>query len=168
MIGITGTVVGGAQVELRMLTASERVRLRLREDVQRLGIQLQGKVRTDYLTGQSLRVRTGRLRTSINERTTETATSITSSVGTKVPYGRAWELGFFGVVAVKAHVRKVKARSTFGRWEDKKRTKTSQGVGFVRPYSRRVSMKARPFLRPALEMMRPTIVATLRKSMGVI
>jgi len=144
VIEITGTVTGADEVARRFENASAQIRLRVRQVVQGLGIELQRKVKEEKLSGQVLRVQSGRLRRSVNEQTTESGDVVESTVGTPVVYGRFWELGFDGAEQVKAH------------------TRTAHGVvQQVRAHSRTVHQAARPFLQPALAEMKDRIVERL-------
>lgn len=85
-----------------------------------------------YLSGpRPLRLdrRTGRLRSSITTRVGVSGNKIKGDLGTNVVYGRAHEQGFAGTVQVRSHLRQGRA---------------------VVAHTRRVNLKARPFLRPAL------------------
>lgn len=168
MIEIKGVVVGAEAVVFRFSSVGDRLRAHVREDVTALSIILQGKVRMNYLSGQALHVRSGRLRNSINARTVVEGNTFEGRVGTKIPYGRYWELGFNGIEHVRQHVRKVNSRSVFGKWEQKKRAKLAQGITVVSQHARTVHVAARPFLKPALDAFRPTIMKTLKTSLGVI
>ena len=119
---------------------------KLRRAVQRLGLELLRKVKMDFLTGQALKVRTGRLRRSINESTENNGRSITSTVGTNVSYARFWELGFSGSENVRAHSRRIGQSGI---------------VAQVRAHSRTVNQAARPFLRPALAEMSSRVTEQL-------
>jgi len=140
-------VVGAEGVEGRIRGISAAVHWRLRAAVQGLGIELQGKVKVK-LSDDVLHVRTGRLRRSITEATTDEGETIASRTGTNVAYGRAWELGFSGDVAVRAHERV--SSMAFGR---QVAPKTQQ----VSAHTRHVNMAPRPFLQPALAEMRDRI-----------
>ena len=146
MIGADVEVVGLERVQQRMHALTPLVRAKLRGRVQSLGLELLRKVQADYLSGRALHVQTGRLRRSVNERTTDGGATVSSSVGTNVAYGRVWELGFSGIEHVRAHVRKVAGSSVLAQ---------------VRAHDRRVNLKARPFLVPALADMRARIVSEL-------
>src|SRR6266702_3268297 len=144
MIELTAEVVGVESVRASLGDLPDQVRARVRVQVRRLGLELLRKVKSEKLSGQVLKVRTGLLRRSINEQTTEQGDRIESAVGTNVVYGRFWELGFRGLEQVKAH------------------THTLHGVvAQVRAYSRRVNQGPRPFLRPALDEMRDQVVEQL-------
>ena len=71
--------------------------------------------------------------------------TITSSVGTNVEYGRFWELGFSGTEQVKQSIRTSKLGKEFT----------------VKAHERILDVKARPFLQPALDDMKPAIVRDL-------
>jgi phage gpG-like protein len=147
VIEVTATVTGAAEVQKRFADAPGAVRQAIRARVQKLGIELQRSVKEQYLDGpspQRLRVRSGRLRRSINEATSENGDVIESTVGTPVVYGAVWERGFSGVQQVRAFTRT-----------------TKQAVQQVRAHSRRADMKARPFLQPALDAMRGRIAEQL-------
>lgn len=140
MIEVTTSVVGAEAVQARFAQLSVSVRDRVRKRIQALGIELQRKVKEEKLSGQVLNVRSGNLRRNISEETTVSGDAITSSVGTNVPYGRLWELGFRGTEQVRSHLR-------LGRP--------------VRAFSRAVNEGARPFLSTALLEMRTHIIDEL-------
>lgn len=144
MIVLTASVTGAAEVQKRFEGGALAVRERVRAQVQVLGLVLLSNIKKDKLSGGVLNVRTGRLRRSVNEETTDAGDVIESTVGTNVVYGRFWELGFDGIEQVKAH------------------TRTLRGVTQqVRTYSRAVHQAARPFLQPALAEMRDQVIASL-------
>lgn len=94
--------------------------------------------KTQYLSGprpQKLDRRTGRLRGSVSTATRRDADKIIGEIGTNVVYARIHEMGFNGTVGVSSHVR---------------RTKTGKSAT-VRAHARRLYMRKRPFLRPAIE-----------------
>jgi hypothetical protein len=153
VIDLTVDVTGADEVRRRFAAASEQMRLRLRQVVQALGLELLRKVKAEQLSGQALNVRTGRLRRSINEETVEAGDTFTSTVGTPVVYGRFWELGFDGVEQVKSHIRTV--HSVFGR------TFAGGVQQVVSAHARTVHAAARPFLQPALAEMKSRILERL-------
>ena len=150
MIDVPVNIVGAEAVTLRLQSAPERVRAAVRNEVQRLGLELQRLVKESQLTGQALHVRTGRLRRSVNLQATANGSEITASVGTNLVYGRFWELGFDGVEQVREHTR----RSSGG--------KGSAAAALVRAHERRVHAAPRPFLQPALEQIRPSVAERIR------
>ncbi len=157
--GISGRVLGVAQVNFELNSYSERAAKSVAVAVQQQGIELQNTVRGHYLLGQALNKRSGRLINSINTRFSGDGRTFTSIVGTRIPYGRFWELGFHGVQNVESYVRTVESRTVKGLRTDLKsgRGKTATGIAFVSAHSRNVDQPARPFLQPALEERRPAI-----------
>ena len=134
---ITGQIIGGAQVQKNILGLAPSIKSQLKVTVQRLTLELLTKVKAEKLSGQVLRVRTGRLRRSITYDIIETPTEIGGVVGTNVSYAKAHEFGFTGVVSVRAHLRAAKdgaAHSVVG-------------------HSRRVNLPERSFLRSSLKEM---------------
>jgi hypothetical protein len=86
--------------------------------------------------------RSGNLRDSIVINRTKAPRSM--EVGPWREYGRTHEFGFSGSVTVKLHQRQV----VFGRKVAKKFD--------VGPYSRRMVIRARPFMKPALDKTAPS------------
>jgi phage gpG-like protein len=121
----------------------------LKREVRKVATDVSATVKDRKLSGQVLRVQTGRLRRSVNYRTTETETGVEALVGTNVSYGRTHEFGFSGEVGVKAHLRRV--RQAFGR-----KLKKVKQVS-VRAHSRTVNLPERSFLRSSLREMRTEI-----------
>jgi hypothetical protein len=158
-VTIAARITGAATMvgHLRGVLPAE-ARTRLRTTIESLGFRLQRLVQADYLSGQVLNVRSGRLRRSINTRLRETPGSVTASVGTSVSYGRFWELGFHGIEHVAAYTRRVSGRDVRGAMEGHTRKRlTAMGLGYVRAHDRRVDVGPRPFLRRGLEAMSGTI-----------
>lgn len=118
------------------------VRSELVAGIGRLALRLLTRVKARKLSGQVLNVRTGRLRRSINQRVTDTGSTITGTVGTNVSYGRVHEYGDQRVITVKQHLRLVK--QAWGRPLAKPRRV------MVSSHARQQNMPARSFLRSAL------------------
>ncbi len=180
-ITIAARITGTPAVVHRLgTTIPIDARARLRATLSSLGFRLQRLVQEEKLSGQVLKVQSGRLRRSINMRLTETPTSVTASVGTAVVYGRFWELGFHGTEQVRSYVRHVSgrdvrrlmlgttasghARITAGGSLSTRRT-VAQGVGYVRAHSRVVNQAPRSFLKSALTELSTDIRATLAEAM---
>lgn len=160
MIQITATIVGAEQVQAWLGGSGTKAHAALKEEVDRLGMKLLRRVKANRLTGQSLKVQTGRLRRSINYRFEETGDTMKGSVGTNVVYGAFWELGpKKTIVSVRAHVRRMEARSTYllKKAGAKAGKLAAQGVQFVSAHQRTVKVQARPFLKPELDSMRAEI-----------
>lgn len=94
---LTASVQGVEKVALAFgTTMPANIRAELRRAVDRLALELQAKVKRDWLTGprpQRLGVLSGTLRRSINLARIDTPTEVKAQVGTNVIYGHAWELG---------------------------------------------------------------------------
>jgi phage gpG-like protein len=150
---ITAILVGDREIIARLDAMPERVRAGLARAVARLGVELQQSVQWN-LSGGVLNPRTGTLRSSIDLTIEDDAAS--ASVGTDIRYAAAQEFGFQGTVSVRAHLRH--ATQVFGR--------PIAAVQHVRPYSRRMDLPERSFLRSALEEMQPAIEAGLREAVA--
>lgn len=150
-ISITGTVVGAEQVITRLsVTAPQQSLERMRATVRMLGYELERNIKTDWLTGRALKRRTGRLARSINTRFTSTGTSETASVGTNVSYARIWEVT--GSKAFMIYPKNKKALFWPGARHPVK--------SVMHP-----AQAPRPFLKPALNEMRPRIHDQLAAAM---
>lgn len=156
---ISGYLIGDRQLVAKMDGLPAAVQRDVAKTVDMLGLRLIQKVVSDKLSGQVLKRRTGRLAASIARGASETRskfeqteTTATSIVGTNVSYGKTWEYG--------AHVP---AYDIF--------PKNRQALRFMmngkEVFARHVHMpardiKARPFLAPALQEMKPLIIAELQ------
>lgn len=67
------------------------------------------------------------------------------AVGVNMPYGAAHQLGFNGVVSVRAFRRKDKGNNVYAK-VDGKRRKIASGVGFVRAHARQMRIPSRPYI----------------------
>jgi phage gpG-like protein len=159
MIELEAQILGAEAVAARFESADPRVKDATRDAVRSLARDLMTKIKSEKLTGQVLKVRTGRLRRSINEKFVEDGDRMESRVGTNVAYGRFWELGFHGTQQVKQYIRTT--RMAFG-----KPIFPVQAV--VHAHSRNVNQAPRPFLVPSLEEMRGEIRARLMRAMRVV
>lgn len=117
----------------------------LKREITRIAIDVTATVKDKKLSGQVLKVQSGRLRRSINYRVTEGATGIEAKVGTNVEYARVHEFGFKGTVTVREHMRKAKSAYK------------------VRQHTRKVNLPERSFLRSTLSEMRPEIDARIAR-----
>ncbi len=138
----------------RMLTA-------VYETIVRLTIKLQGNVKENKLSGQVLKVRTGRLRRSINQRVeVEESRGPVGTVGTNVSYARPHELGFSGDVQIRQHLRTIK--EAWGKPLGEPREIT------VRAHARRIDIPAKSFLGSALAdiqpEVKPSIIAAVERA----
>lgn len=139
-------VIGSASVSSRLGSRiPAAVRANVGRTIRMLGLSLERRVKLQKLAGQVLNRRTGRLVRSVNTRFRETQDRFESSTGTALSYGRAWELGFVRP-AVEIRARFKQALYWSG---------ASHPVRVVRQPARKVA--ARPWLRPALNEMRPEV-----------
>ena len=144
---IEAQVVGAVQVSQFLgITVPAAVRGRVSDAVRVAGYMIQRRAVTVELSGGVLNHRSGRLQASVNTRFTATNNTFVSTVGSALFYGRIWEL--FGIRArIILPVSK----------------KALAWPGGLHPV-KRVSIPAqskRPWLKPALEAMRPTITRSI-------
>lgn len=144
-------LIGDRETVARLEALPERLRNRLTARITALALKLEDHVKSDYLSGQVLNVKTGALRRSIHNSIQSGTSNVTGIVGSySLPYARFWELGFQGTETVRAHLRQ--QTMAFGR------PMTPKEV-MVRQHTRDVNNPGRPFLKPALADMRDEIVA---------
>lgn len=77
--------------------------------------------------------------------------------GTAVPYAAVHEFGFEGTVSVRTHRRRQSDRDTTRVRRRGFKVNASSGVVFVAAHERRVRLRRRPFLRPALAAEAPAV-----------
>lgn len=151
---ITVSIDGEDLVAKQFAKASQEARPRIRRVLQALGFALVGKIQKEYLSGQRLHQRTGRLSGSIHEETDDVAGAIVTTVGTNVEYARPHEYGFRGPVDIKAHMREIK--QAWGK------PITPRQV-HVRGHQRKVDITEKRFMRDALAEFKPTVEKTLTR-----
>jgi phage gpG-like protein len=144
-------------VSMAVGDALQQRRALLRKAVLDAGLVVEYTAKAEKLSGQVLHVRTNRLRNSVNraKALTETENSISTSVGTNVPYGRVHEYG--GAVNVPAHQRRL--TMVFGR--------TLAAPKTIRVRAHTAHFAVRSFLRSALREKLPTIRTLFEKAGGV-
>ena len=149
-------IQGDREIVARFETLSPKVHLRVVKALHAVVARLEAYVKGGKLTGQALHVRTGALRRSIGGVVTESGDTIEGRVGIfggpTLPYGRAHEFGFEGIVTVKEHLRHIKKQTgSFGRGEKRFAT----GVTTVRAHTAHLRIPERSFLRSALAELGP-------------
>jgi hypothetical protein len=181
---ITATVTGAAEVTVAITRTVDTQRRLVWAAIEGAGVKLEANVKSDWLSGRALHRQSGRLASSVNTRFRSNDRSATSNTGTNVVYGAAWELGFMrnDLGARAGYARRQKSRDVYGRVSldvarvsksgkiiTTRRAKTAQGVAFVSNRLRKVGAEkwqpARPFLRPALEELRPSILRDIRNAL---
>lgn len=159
---ISATVIGDRELIARVQAMPDVVRGEIVTEVKRLGFKLQAKVQTEYLNGQVLHVRTGRLKSSITQGATDSRSRFADSgseiayfVGTNVKYGGTWEYG----ADVPAYtVRPVNAKAL--------RFMIGGAVVFAKSANIPAHhIAARPFLAPALASMKQEIIDGLQAAL---
>ena len=150
---LSGRVIGVQEVKKRLLfTLPDISRKRTKGTVRALGLQLQATVVTTNLAGVVLNKRSGRLQRSVNTKFNQpTANSFRSATGTKLVYGRAWELGF--------------STPAFDIVPKNREALAFNGVVVKSVHRPATTQAARPWLRPALQAMGPTIQRSLSEAM---
>lgn len=128
----------------------------LHTSIGQLVLRMQTIVRAGKLTGQVLKVRTGRLRRNMDAEVRTSGHTVQGRVFTNVEYAPIHEYGYQGAVGVRGHLRQMK--TAFG-----KRLKQPRAV-FVRPHARQVNLPARSFLRSTLREMRGEITQQLEEA----
>jgi hypothetical protein len=139
-IDLTLQVVGAEAVKVSLQTEPERIQARVRKVIAKATVEVQRNTVT-YLSGprpQNLERKSARLQRSVNQRVEEVGWEILGRVGTNVPYGADWELGFDRKVGAAARTALPSmSGETLRKYLSKHPSET-------RHYA------ARPWLRPAL------------------
>lgn len=126
----------------------------VQKEIIRLALKMTGKV-MGKLSGDVLKVRTGRLRRSIHPEWEFKSGYSGAIVGTNVEYAATHEYGLKGTVQVKSFQREM--TKAFGKPVAPKQVTVSA-------HSRIVNMPERSFLRSALREMEPEIIEGLRNA----
>jgi len=151
---ILAQIVGDRAVIAHLEASPAKVMGNIRITASRLPMMLLAKVKEQKLSGQVLKNKTGTLRRSINQRLSQTPTTVSGSVGTKLSYAAAHEFGFKGPVTVKAHLRMVKVA-----WGKAVKNPAQHQWG---SFTRQMNLPERSFLRSALREMAPEIQASFQ------
>ena len=134
---------------------SDRMSSGVMTAITKLTIKLQGMVKEQKLSGQVLKVRTGNLRRSINQRVdVEEGRGPVGTVGTNEKYARPHEMGFKGEVQIREHLRTV--RQAWGRPIEPVQVT-------VKAHTVRVNLPERSFLRSALAEIQSQVAPTIEK-----
>lgn len=153
------TSISGADALAKKLSKlPQDIRSEVKASMTRLCLKLVAKVKSDKLSGQVLKVRTGTLRRSVSYRVVDTPTELAGYVGTNVKYAAAHEYGFAGTVTIREHLRTVK--QAFGK------SLKEPTVATVRSHSRKVNLPERSFIRSAIRDMEPEIQSEIIAAIG--
>lgn len=152
---IHAQVTRGVKLPMALRQAIPALTSALDREVLALGLKLSARVK-QKLSGEVLKVRTGRLRRSIHLEMERSANSFAAVVGTNVSYARLHELGH----SVPGHVVEVrKARAL--RFLEPSGAVFARKV-YVPPYT----LKKRSFLQSSLVEMTPEILQRLSAVAG--
>lgn len=151
--------VGGEEVAIKLKSLDSKVHESLLQTITKLSIELQGYIKSEKLSGQVLKTKTGTLRRSINFKVDSTSTTITGKVGIggdAAKYGVMHEFGFNGAENVKAHLRTIK--QAFGKSITPKQISVSS-------HTRKVNFPEKSFMRSALKDFEPKIQEEISKAL---
>lgn len=138
---ISLTTVGDAEIVRKFDQFPAKLHDEVKKGIGRLALMLARNVQRDKLSGQVLKVRTGRLRRSISSVVEDNGNLVSGIVSTAVKYAPPHEFGFHGTVSVREHVREIK--QAFGRSIAPKQIT-------VRAHEAKMNLPVRSFLRSAL------------------
>lgn len=145
---INANLIGNSDVSRKLARLTSDIKLEVKGSILRLALKLVAKIKSEKLSGQVLRVRTGTLRRSISHRIIDTQTEMTAEVGSNLKYAAAHEYGFRGTVSVREHLRQIK--QAFGR-------PIQPTSVLVSAHSRNMNLPERSFIRSAIRDMTPEI-----------
>lgn len=165
MDAISGAVQNVERVVQRLEGVPSILEARMSRVLARCGLELQGIVKDEFLSGQVLKVRTGWLKSSITTQQETTGEAIEQTVGIHMPrpstvpkgghpriYGAAHEYGFSGVVTMRSALKGIRPRNARGHFT---------------PFpTRTLNIPERSFLRAALAAYAPTFEAEVGKELA--
>jgi phage gpG-like protein len=157
---ISVILTGDAEVRARFQRLPQETHARIAREMTRVTIDLQNYIRSDKLSGQVLKNRTGTLRRSINQRVDDSGAEIVGIVGANMDaakYAAAHEYGFAGTVTVRAYQRRI--TEAFGR-------RIAPREVEVGSHSMRMNLPERSYLRSALNEKENEILDRLRGTVG--
>jgi len=149
---ITAKITKGEDLGKKFRDTIPNIQGGVQKEIMRLALKMTGKV-MGKLSGDVLRVRTGRLRRSIHPEWDFRQGYSGATVGTNVEYAAIHEYGFSGSVQVKSFQREM--TKAFGK-------PISPTQVTVRAHTRNVNMPERSFLRSTLREMNSEITDSLQ------
>ena len=153
---ITAKITKGEDLGKKFRDTIPNIQGGVQKEIMRLALKMTGKV-MGKLSGDVLRVRTGRLRRSIHPEWDFRQGYSGATVGTNVEYAAIHEYGFSGSVQVKSFQREM--TKAFGK-------PISPTQVTVRAHTRNINMPERSFLRSTLREMNSEIVEGLQKAIA--
>lgn len=176
---IRAYTVGTAEVSAKLDQTGRDISTELGTSIGRLAIKLQRRVMQDKLSGQVLKVKTGRLRRSIAQAVVEEGGKVVGIVSSAVAYAPFHEYGFDGTEHVREHLRRSKAqfsarKTTKSGRETAASARKAAGSGSitVKAHDRKVHYPAHSFLRTALRDLeasgdiRSELDAAIKRAIG--
>ena len=149
---ITAKITKGEDLGKKFRDTIPNIQSGVQKEIMRLALKVTGKV-MGKLSGDVLRVRTGRLRRSIHPEWDFKQGYSGATVGTNVEYAAIHEYGFSGSVLVKSFQREM--TTAFGK-------PISPTQVTVRAHTRNINMPERSFLRSTLREMNSEITDSLQ------
>ena len=153
---ITAKITKGEDLGKKFRDSIPNIESGVQKEIMRLALKMTGSV-MNKLSGDILKVRTGRLRRSIHPEWDFKPGHMGATVGTNVEYAAIHEYGFKGTVQVKSFQREM--TKAFGRPIAPKQVTVSA-------HSRNINMPESSFLRSALKEMRPEIIEGLKNAVA--
>ncbi len=147
-----GKVTGGERVVANLRGIAAELPERVARVVTEFAIDVTATAKLK-VSGDVLKVRTGRLRRSIHYEVNKQPGRVSGIVGTNVEYAAVHEHGFDGPQSVRSFMRM--QTQAFGRSIVPRRVS-------VGAFTRHMTIKARPFLAPALASTSPSLADRLR------
>lgn len=134
---------------------SEKAPDALRSAVEAHTMDLLRQVLVEHMSGQDLGVVTGTARRSMVQRVRLFDDRILGELGSPLAYVRAHEEGFSKTVKVRAHLRRITARSTaLTRKGRRSRKRVTVGFASVRSHDMKMNITAKRFVRKSFEELR--------------
>ena len=150
---ITAHVEGTHIVLEKIRRRAKKVRSAVEKSLVDIHQRLVRHIQRNKLSGQVLKVQTGRLRRSIHtgygnlKEVVRIGETYTTTVGTNVWYGKLHEYGYVGNITAPASTRT-----------------TSKGTVFVNAHVKRVNLPQRSFIRSALADFEGEVGLNIRES----
>lgn len=148
---INAKITGGEHLGKTFRDSIQNVQSGVQKEIMRLALKMTGKV-MGKLSGEVLRVRTGRLRRSIHPEWDFKPGYAGATVGTNVEYAAIHEYGFKGSVQVKSFQREM--TMAFGK-------PIAPRSVLIKSHARNINMPERSFLRSTLTEMTAEIKESL-------
>ncbi len=155
---ISGVLIGDKELVAKIRSFPDAARPDLDRTVQKLGFQLEANIKSNYLSGQVFKRRTGKLASSITQGAPESRSRFEANssqaiyyVGTNVSYARPLFYGHPGYVIKPKNAKALHFK-----------------IGGVDVFAKSVNMPAKPgknVLSMALDQMKPMIVTELQASL---